>query len=189
MQISAQPPPSTSSGSGSRFKKKPDREEWKEEQQMMDKRAMMAGKNGTFEESPRKGGGQQPVPSPEKNMSVRKAMAMKEPPPKRPDSPKKPKLMPPVPQIKPLVNPGQVVLDKFGNFRLMTPPELKKGREGDMPPLPPGAPPKGPVAGRAQSFDGWLKLLFVNAVGSFFFLFNSCWLIYHRHVAWLLLSS
>ncbi|KAJ3634116.1 hypothetical protein MTP99_011023 [Tenebrio molitor] len=153
MQISAQPPPSTSSGSGSRFKKKPDREEWKEEQQqMMDKRAMMAGKNGTFEESPRKGGSQQPVPSPEKNMSVRKAMAMKEPPPKRPDSPKKPKLMPPMPQIKPLVNPGQVVLDKFGNFRLMTPPELKKGREGDMPPLPPGRrPPEPPGRPRSDS--------------------------------------
>lgn len=155
MQIGAQPP----TASGSRFKKKPDREEWKDEQQqMMDKRAaMMAGKNGNFEESQRKA---QQLQSPEKNMSVRKAMAMKEPPPpKRPDSPKKPKLLPPLPPVnKALVNPGQIVLDKFGNFRLMTPPEMKKGRD-DMPPLPPGAPPKGPVAGRAQSFFEWLKHL------------------------------
>ncbi|XP_063914100.1 uncharacterized protein DDB_G0284459 isoform X2 [Zophobas morio] len=148
MQITGQPPPPSS---GSRFKKKPEREEWKEEQQMIDKRAMMSGKNGNFEESPRKGG-QPPVPSPEKNMSVRKAMAMKEPPPKRPESPKKPKLLPPVkPMINPLVNPGQVVLDKFGNFRLMTPPELKKGRD-DMPPLPPGRrPPEPPGRPRSDS--------------------------------------
>lgn len=184
MQITGQPPPPSS---GSRFKKKPEREEWKEEQQMIDKRAMMSGKNGNFEESPRKGG-QPPVPSPEKNMSVRKAMAMKEPPPKRPESPKKPKLLPPVkPMINPLVNPGQVVLDKFGNFRLMTPPELKKGRD-DMPPLPPGAPPKGPAAGRAQSFR-WLTIFTVTitTTRAWFSCFGS--VQFCRHVAWLGLSS
>ncbi|EFA03920.2 tetratricopeptide repeat protein 14 homolog isoform X2 [Tribolium castaneum] len=159
MQVASQPPPSTS---GSRFKKKPDREEWKEEQQqqqMMDKRGggggggmASGGKNNNFEESVRKNQ-QAPVPPPEKNMSVRKAMAMKEPPPpKRPDSPKnKPKLLPPIPAVNPLVNPGQVVLDKFGNFRLMTPPELKKGRD-DMPPLPPGRrPPEPPGRPRSDS--------------------------------------
>lgn len=146
MQIGAPLP----SGSGSRFKKKPEREDWKDEQQMLEKRMILGGKNGSFEEPVRKQA-TQPVPIPEKNLSIRKQMAMKEPPPKRLDSPKKPKLLPPIPPIKPLVNPSQVVLDKFGNFRLMTPPELKKAREGEAPPLPPGAPLKGTVAGKAQS--------------------------------------
>lgn len=81
-------------------------------------------------------------------MSVRKAMAMKEPLPKKEmEPPKKPKVLPPAPTTKPMITPGQVVLDKFGNFRLVTPPDNKKPGEDDLPPLPPGAPPKGSYAG------------------------------------------
>lgn len=101
----------------------------------------------------------QPQPS-DKGVSVRKQMAMKEAPPlppsKKPESPKRSNKLPPEPP-KPNINTGQVVLDKFGNFRLMTPPELKKGGPGggaggsmshDNVPLPPGAPPRGINAGR-----------------------------------------
>lgn len=67
-----------------------------------------------------------PMPPAEKAVSVRKAMAMKEPPPKKLESPKKSKpILMPQPMI-PKIPQGQVVLDKFGNFRLMTPPEMKK---------------------------------------------------------------
>lgn len=125
-------------GSGSsRFKKKPDREEWPDEQ---DKRQQ---NNDAEPEDPKKAL-PPPVAPAEKNMSVRKAMAMKEPqpPPKKEAEPMKklPKVLPPAPTTKPMITPGQVVLDKFGNFRLVTPPESKKS--GDGPPLPPGAPPK-----------------------------------------------
>ncbi|CAH1105868.1 unnamed protein product [Psylliodes chrysocephalus] len=82
-----------------------------------------------------------PLPPTEKAVSVRKAMErLKEPPPKKPDSPKKMKPAPP-PMNK--IPQGQVVLDKFGNFRLMTPPELKKEAQlaaGRRPPEPPGRP-------------------------------------------------
>lgn len=63
----------------------------------------------------------------EKSLSVRKAMAaLKEPPPKKSESPKKSKPIPlPQPMI-PKIPQGQVVLDKFGNFRLMSPPDMKK---------------------------------------------------------------
>lgn len=71
-------------------------------------------------------------PPQEKGVSVRKQMAMKEPPMKRPESPKRlqKSLMPPLAPPGPKIPQGQVVLDKFGNFRLMTPPEMKKGKEG-----------------------------------------------------------
>ncbi|XP_074041206.1 uncharacterized protein isoform X2 [Leptinotarsa decemlineata] len=85
----------------------------------------------------------------EKAVSIRKAMAMKEPPPKKPDSPKKPKPM--VPPSMPKIPTGQVVLDKFGNFRLMTPPEIKKSL-GEQPPFPPGRrPPEPPGRPRSDS--------------------------------------
>lgn len=120
----------------SRFKKKPEREDWEEQQ---DRRSM--NKNGDLEEQTKK---PPPQLSAEKNMSIRKAMAMKEPLPKKElEMPKKAKPLPPAPTTKPLITPGQVVLDKFGNFRLVTPPENKKRHDEDMPPLPPGAPPKG----------------------------------------------
>ncbi|XP_030758470.1 tetratricopeptide repeat protein 14 homolog isoform X2 [Sitophilus oryzae] len=98
-----------------------------------------------------------PLPT-EKAVSVRKQMAMKEPPAKHPsESPKKfkPTAAPPAPP-GPKIPQGQVVLDKFGNFRLMTPPEMKKGHDvmsgtalsssnkgdqaGRRPPEPPGRP-------------------------------------------------
>lgn len=124
----------------SRFKKKPEREDWDEQQ---DRRA--ANKNGDLEEM--KKAALPPTPA-EKNISVRKAMAMKEPAPKKEmDLPKKLKPLPPAATTKPLITPGQVVLDKFGNFRLVTPPESKKTHDDDLPPLPPGAPPKGSYAG------------------------------------------
>lgn len=141
----------------SRFKKKqPDRQhqpppppanEWQDD--LHDKRL---NKNGSdYDESSIKKS-LPPLPPQEKGVSVRKQMAMKEPALiKKPESPKKPKMLPPAPPPKPLVNTGQVVLDKFGNFRLMTPPELKKGGHGDLPPLPPGAP-KGLTPGKAQSY-------------------------------------
>lgn len=50
---------------------------------------------------------------------------------RRSQSPKKPPKMlapPPLPPA-PKIPQGQVVLDKFGNFRLMTPPEIKKSKE------------------------------------------------------------
>ncbi|ERL87322.1 tetratricopeptide repeat protein 14 homolog isoform X2 [Dendroctonus ponderosae] len=88
-----------------------------------------------------------PLPPAEKSVSVRKQMAMKEPMAKRrSQSPKKPPKMlapPPLPPA-PKIPQGQVVLDKFGNFRLMTPPEIKKSKEamglGGRPPEPPGRP-------------------------------------------------
>lgn len=128
----------------SRFKKKPEREDWQEEQEKR-----LQSKNGDLMEDPAKkvvAPPLQPPPPPaEKNVNVRKAMAVKEPQPppkKEPEPLKKPKVLPPAPTTKPMINPGQVVLDKFGNFRLVTPPESKKPGD-DAPPLPPGAPPKG----------------------------------------------
>lgn len=140
MQIGA-----ATSGS-SRFKKKPEREDYLDERETVDKRL---SKNGDLE--PRKGGR---GGSPEKNMSVRKAMAMKEQPkkPPEPEPVKKPKPPPPAPAPKPLIPQGPVVLDKFGNFRLMTPPKDTKLHGDDMPPLPPGAPPK-------HSFSGTIHIL------------------------------
>lgn len=68
------------------------------------------------------------MPPVEKAVSVRKAMAIKEPPPKKSESP--PKKIKPIVMPQPIMNKipqGQVVLDKFGNFRLMSPPDSKKG--------------------------------------------------------------
>ncbi|KAJ8984823.1 hypothetical protein NQ317_013022 [Molorchus minor] len=86
----------------------------------------------------------------EKSVSVRKAMAMKEPLPKKPESPKKIKPLPPMPMPNKIPQ-GQVVLDKFGNFRLMTPPELKK--LGEMGPLPPGRRPQNLQDDQDQTVD------------------------------------
>lgn len=126
----------------SRFKKKPEREEWIEENEKR------VNKNGDIEDS-RKNLASVAPPIPEKNGNVRKMMAMKEPTPKKPpESELLKKLKPAPPAPKPVIPPGQVVLDKFGNFRLMTPPkETNRGSDDDLPPLPPGAPPKGSYAG------------------------------------------
>ncbi|XP_066255319.1 tetratricopeptide repeat protein 14 homolog [Euwallacea similis] len=114
----------------------------------------------SFDEAPtsskKLGGVQQ-----EKGVSVRKQMAMKEPALKRMDSPPKRALMkplaaPPLPP-GPKIPQGQVVLDKFGNFRLMTPPEMKKVREGigaasgSRPPEPPGRPRSGSRSPKRRS--------------------------------------
>ncbi|CAH0557876.1 unnamed protein product [Brassicogethes aeneus] len=86
-----------------------------------------------------------PMPPAEKAVGVRKQMAMKEAPPRRVESPprRKAAALPPAPN-KPFVPQGQVVLDKFGNFRLMSPPEIKKANAalppGRRPPEPPGRP-------------------------------------------------
>lgn len=116
----------------SRFKKKqPERlpsTEWLNEQ---DKHAKS---EPSFDDSPPKKIVAPPVVPPEKSLSVRRVMALKEPP-KKPESPRKIKPLAPAP-LPNKIPQGQVVLDKFGNFRLMTPPELKKGN--DLPPLPPG---------------------------------------------------
>uniref|UniRef100_V5GI62 Tetratricopeptide repeat protein n=1 Tax=Anoplophora glabripennis TaxID=217634 RepID=V5GI62_ANOGL len=131
----------------SRFKKKqperlPPSTEWLNEQ---DKHS----KNETnFNDSPPKKSVAPLAPSTEKTVSVRRAMAMKEPP-KKPESPRKIKPLVPAP-LPNKIPQGQVVLDKFGNFRLMTPPELKKGN--DLPPLPPGRrPPEPPGRPRSDS--------------------------------------
>lgn len=135
MQIGA-----ATSGS-SRFKKKPEREDWCDDREPEKRNS----KNGDGE--PRKGRGG----SVEKNMSVRKAMAMKEQPKKPPEPEPIKKIKPPPPTTapKPIIPPGPVVLDKFGNFRLMTPPkDTSKLHGDDMPPLPPGGPPKNSFAGK-----------------------------------------
>ncbi|KAK9738006.1 Tetratricopeptide repeat [Popillia japonica] len=120
----------------SRFKKKPEREEWLEENEKR------INKNGDMED-PRKPVAPMPSAPPDKNGSVRKMMAMKEPTPKKPpESELLKKLKPAPPAPKPVIPPGQVVLDKFGNFRLMTPPkETNRGRS--KPPEPPGRPRSG----------------------------------------------
>lgn len=147
----------TATAGSSRFKKKPERtEDWATEEQ--DKR--LQNKNDDLLNDPSKRDNlqqhqqlqqqqqqqQPPLPPLEKNLSVRKAMAMKEPqlPPRKEPEPvkQKPKGLPVAPTTNPMIAPGQVVLDKFGNFRLVTPPENKKPTGDDHPPLPPGAPPK-----------------------------------------------
>ena len=130
----------------SRFKKKAEREEWIEEPEV--KRAN-TNKNGDLEEASRK----MPVPlAPpplDKNVSVRKSMNSKEPILVKKQESELLKKLRPAPPTKPIVPPGQVVLDKFGNFRLMSPPKeiVNRGSDDDLPPLPPGAPPKGSYAG------------------------------------------
>ncbi|KAJ8917051.1 hypothetical protein NQ315_012970 [Exocentrus adspersus] len=115
----------------SRFKKKqpekmPSSTEWLSEHEKHKNES-------SFDDSPPKKSTSALPSSTEKSVSVRRAMAMKEPP-KKPESPKKSKTLVPAP-LPNKIPQGQVVLDKFGNFRLMSPPELKKG--SDVPPLPP----------------------------------------------------
>ncbi|XP_060536553.1 tetratricopeptide repeat protein 14 homolog isoform X2 [Cylas formicarius] len=141
------------SQAASRFKKKqserPPSPEWHSESapEKMKLKNSNTGSSSFDEPSSSK---RTPLPPPqpaEKAVSVRKQMAMKEPPPKRSDSPKKmkPMAVPPLPP-GPKIPQGQVVLDKFGNFRLMTPPEMKKSHDlgqllaGRRPPEPPGRP-------------------------------------------------
>lgn len=115
--------------STSRFKKRVEREDWISER---DERSSRNDRDDDKQKLP-------PLPE-EKGISVRKAMALKEPLPKIiPPEPPKPKLK----QItkQPIIQPGQVVLDKFGSFRLLS-PSAKKMPDDDLPPLPPGAPPK-----------------------------------------------
>lgn len=129
--------------SGSRFKKKPEREDWSEEH-LMDKRSSKS--TDLLEEAKKATVPSSSLPAMEKNVSIRKAMALKEPlPPIKKDyeALRRPKITLPIQPNKPLIPPGQVVLDKFGNFRLLSPAQrLHVERHDDMPPLPPGAPPK-----------------------------------------------
>lgn len=143
----------------SRFKKKPEREEWSEEQEKR-----LQNKNDEMVEDPTKNIVLQPPLPAEKGMSVRKAMAaMKEPPAqqkKEPESLKKPKGLPVAPTTNPMIAPGQVVLDKFGNFRLVTPQENKKTTGEEQPPLPPGAPPKA-YGGEYGKFSTLINIIFL----------------------------
>ncbi|XP_049822779.1 tetratricopeptide repeat protein 14 homolog isoform X3 [Aethina tumida] len=135
-----------------------------------------SGKNGSMDESPIHGRGgmkshQMPPTAAEKAQSVRKQMekTMKDVPGtsnkqraiETPPIPMgippgiakklgvKGPLLAPVAPPKPMIPSGPVVLDKFGNFRLMTPPEMKKH---DQPPLPPGRrPPEPPGRPRSDS--------------------------------------
>ncbi|KAF5273610.1 hypothetical protein FQR65_LT04609 [Abscondita terminalis] len=134
----------------SRFKKKPDREDYGEEQ-LMDKRMGKVSAD-MMEESNKK----VPLPPPasmEKSSNRKSAAAIKEAPPptkKEIDIPSKKIKPPPIiaPQPKPMVPPGQIVLDKFGNFRLLSPAtRIPTERSEDLPPLPPGAPPKDSFSG------------------------------------------
>lgn len=52
----------------------------------------------------------------------------------------KSKGLPVAPTTNPMIAPGQVVLDKFGNFRLVTPAETKKIAGGEQAPLSSGPP-------------------------------------------------
>lgn len=145
----------------SRFKKKPEREEW------IDDNEKRINKNGDVEDT-RKVVTAVPPPMPEKTtMVIRKEMAIKEIEPKKPPQSELLKKLKPAPPVtKPVIPPGQVVLDKFGNFRLMTPPkELNRGSDDDLPPLPPGAPPKG-------SYAGIICLSEVSPIVIFVFLFQ-----------------
>ncbi|XP_056648965.1 tetratricopeptide repeat protein 14 homolog isoform X1 [Diorhabda sublineata] len=125
----------------SRLKKKPERQpppappDWQLERE----REKRGKSSSAAEDSPpqKKLSSLPPLPPAEKAVSVRKAMALKEPPPKKPESPKKLKLTPAPPLPK--IPQGQVVLDKFGNFRLMTPPKAEPSISR-RPPEPPGRP-------------------------------------------------
>lgn len=131
----------------SRFKKRPEKDEWMEHEER--EKPSRNDRNDRERDRDRDRERDRDIDKPkssapplpeEKGISIRKAMAMKEPPPKRelplPDPPK-PKPKPITKQ--PIIQPGQVVLDKFGSFRLLS-PSAKKMPDDDMPPLPPGEP-------------------------------------------------
>lgn len=126
----------TSVAGGSRFKKRPEGE-WTGET----KPSVSSKNEETFERD---------VFHPnESNGAVRKASVVKEstqkqqeppPPPPQPQPSKqqvseavvqKSKGLPVAPTTNPMIAPGQVVLDKFGNFRLVTPEENKKQVGGE----------------------------------------------------------
>lgn len=71
--------------------------------------------------------------------SVRKAISMMGPQRKVPEL-LKAKGLPIAPTTNPLIAPGQVVLDKFGNFRLITPQEDKKLSGENQPATSAGLP-------------------------------------------------
>nr|CAH7740976.1 unnamed protein product [Callosobruchus chinensis] len=151
---SGQPPPPGTSPPGAG---QPSSHDWLGEQEKR--------KSSSYDSPPpTKKGSLPPLPPTEKAVSVRKVMAMKEPP--LPPAHKKGNASsesPPLPPSKksskpspaptaPKIPQGQVVLDKFGNFRLMTPPELKKAGSSEAPPLPPGRrPPEPPGRPRSES--------------------------------------
>lgn len=90
----------------------------------------------------------------QKSFNVRKSRMRKESPEKQLESPKKRIKSP-----KPIVNSGQIVLDKFGSFRLMTQPEIKNaGRERDLSLLP-GAPP--PSKAASSGIEDVIRLIVV----------------------------
>ncbi|XP_063891386.1 tetratricopeptide repeat protein 14 homolog isoform X2 [Helicoverpa armigera] len=105
-----------------------------------------------------------PKPSPssgDKNVSVRRAMAMKEPPP-LPSAPPPNKREPDPPGTEPShpVRKGNIVLDKFGSFRLAqegeTPVSVGDGRPEQFvtrikPPSPSGRRPRSPPSPRRHS--------------------------------------
>ncbi|XP_028128031.2 tetratricopeptide repeat protein 14 homolog isoform X1 [Diabrotica virgifera virgifera] len=164
------------SSGNSRFKKKPERappaSDWQSDRDKRERererdrerereRERAKSSSASDDSPPPKKMSLPPLPPAEKAVSVRKAMALKEPPLKKPESPKKLKLTPAPPLPK--IPQGQVVLDKFGNFRLISPPELKKGEgtsSGRRPPEPPGRPrsdsrsPKRRSRSRSRSSSG-----------------------------------
>ncbi|CAB3231335.1 unnamed protein product [Arctia plantaginis] len=101
-----------------------------------------------------------PAPG-DKNVSVRRAMAMKEPPP-LPSAPPPGKREPDPPGTEPAhpVRKGNIVLDKFGSFRLAqegeTPVSVGDGRPEQFvtrikPPSPSGRRPRSPPSPRRHS--------------------------------------
>ncbi|KAF5306630.1 hypothetical protein FQA39_LY08819 [Lamprigera yunnana] len=138
----------------SRFKKKPEREDYSDEQ-ILDKR-MGKINSEVHEDSNSKKVAPPPPSSGEKSIATKKAGVTKEISASLKKeiemASKKIKLPPIMPmQPKPLVPPGQVVLDKFGNFRLLSPAtRMQTERSDDLPPLPPGAPPKDSFSGNRK---------------------------------------
>ncbi|XP_026324321.1 tetratricopeptide repeat protein 14 homolog isoform X2 [Hyposmocoma kahamanoa] len=102
-----------------------------------------------------------PTSSGDKNVSVRRAMAMKEPPPlPSAPPPKSREPEPPGTEVAHAVRKGNIVLDKFGSFRLAqegeTPVSVGDGRPEQFvtrikPPSPSGRRPRSPPSPRRRS--------------------------------------